>query len=934
MMSRKKVLSAASCALGAIASASFISPAVAQEAEDEEEIVVTGSLLRRQVSDGSQLVTTVDAEQLDRLGAGNAVEALASVAQNQPVISSTSSFGARTGFGSYASLRSLGASSTLVLFDSQRVATNPYNSQAVDLNTIPLAMVERVETLADGASSVYGSDAIAGVVNYIPRREFEGFTAYGSVLVPEQSGGERYSANIAGGFGSLREDGWNIYAGYSYRDRERIAMNDRDFASVANIPGFASRLQNRPTIANWTQTGTVTSAQNPSAPACNPALGNEYASGASGVNSCSFNYAAYTDALSAQTDQSFIINGAVRLGPDHTASLQYFRSETDLHSVIAPNFPGNLSMVPANPFFPGNASYPTGGPALPGAFNPAANVTVVWRMGDLGAQTLNPVTTVDRFLAQLEGEALGWDYEIYALRSTAEVELYMESGWARTNGVRAGLDGTTFAYPDGATINVAGTGSWLNPFGPQSTAGRAYLDSITVTGLGDRAEQELESYGAQIARDLFQLPGGPMQIAFAANYTDESNEHVSTADGAATALASGGSYNIQGERQSYGAVVEARFPITDSINVDLSLRYDHFSDFGETTNPKIMISWDLTPAFTVRGSYNEGFRAPTLVDVNSPFVFSNAGNSLLSDPILCPGGTPAGGGTMADCAGGGGTIVSRTGGNPDIGPETSQAFAIGFDARLFASLEIGADYWSYRIKDSIGSIGLTTIANDLSTFGDRIIRCSDLGALPIPPASLPSSVITSCGTGVDRIAFVNTSIQNLGEIRTSGIDFTADWQGPETPFGQIWVTYRGTQVLEYDFQAFTNGPLLDRLGRYVNNYPVFEYSHFLTLGLESGDFSWQLSNRYKSGYVDCNQQCGVANPTNHEVDAYTLWDATLSYEGIPNVTLIGSISNLLDEEPPLTNKGGTILDGSGVGWDERFTDATGRAFMVAARVSF
>lgn len=169
-----------------------------------EEIVVTGSLIKRtEVS--SQLVTAIAAEEIARRGATNATDILSAVAQNQPIEVPNSFMAAGTGLASYASLRSLGSESTLVLFNGRRIVNNPYKNKAVDLNTVPIALIDRVDVLSDGASSIYGSDAIAGVINFITHDEMQGVRLSANTLQPEEPGGEAYSGSATVGFGSLAD---------------------------------------------------------------------------------------------------------------------------------------------------------------------------------------------------------------------------------------------------------------------------------------------------------------------------------------------------------------------------------------------------------------------------------------------------------------------------------------------------------------------------------------------------------------------------------------------------------------------------------------------------------------------------------------------------------------------------------------------------------
>lgn len=923
----KSFIGALTVAIGSFAAANCGQAAFAQEsaADTEEEIIVTGSLLRRPVSEQSQLITTVGAEDLEQSGAGNAVEALASVAQNQPITVSAVNSGQGTGFGSFANLRSLGSSETLVLFNSKRVAVNAFQTRGVDLNTLPLNMIERVETLSDGASAVYGSDAIAGVINFIPRREMTGLTVSGTVFAPEAEGGARRSASLAGGVGSLREDGWNIYAGYAYHDKDNLVSHQRDFASRGIIPERGIVRLTAPTIANWVQTGTVASPQNPSAPACNPPI-NLHAPTVTGQgpNSCGLSLAHFGDIIPAQTDQSVLVHGAMRFG-EHTATVEYFQAETDLTSIINPQGRNGFAMAPSgpggsNPFYPGHVGYPAGAPALPAAFNPLANVQISWRTLPFGLLTVNPITTTDRILAELDGNVLGWDYEIFALRSTSTVDLNLTDGWFDTAAFNNGLTGAASAAFPGGT-------PFLNPFGAQSAAGAAFIESIKTRGLAQTAEATLDNYGIQFSRDLFELPAGPVQFAIAADYKEEGAEFRTT-PAAVSSGAAVSAVTINGQRESYALTSEVNIPILEGLDLNLAVRHDNYSDFGSTTNPKVLISWQPVDALQLRASYNEGFRAPTLQNVFSPQSFNFAG--VFNDPQFCTGGVLQPGGQGTDCAT---PLAQLSGGNPNIGAETSRAYSAGVLLQPTSTLSFGIDYWSYELAGTIDAISADTIFTDPTTFANLIFRCSEVPAQFAAVASIaarcePGDLVG----GHDPIAFIDRSVTNLGEIQTDGIDFTGHWDAPDTSWGHLSIDYRGTVVLSYDYQTRTNGPFFSRAGEYRDGFPVIDYSHYVAFTWDADLLTLQLANRYLAGYQDCTASTCTTTPATspYHVEPYSLWDLSAMVHWPANATITGRVTNLLNEDPPLSTRTGSVASG----YDERFTDPIGRAYSLTLRYEF
>ena len=180
------------------------------------------------------------------------------------------SVSATNGAASYADLRSLGAQRTLVLLNGKRVVSNPFSSVAVDLNTLPTSSLDRIEVLPDGASATYGTDAIAGVINFITRKEYKGLTVGGEIQLPEEGGGETYLANVLGGWGDMATQGWNVYGGFNWRKQQPLGGTERDFMQTSWIPsqGF-NGLSPTTFPANYTQTPNVANA-NPSLPSCFP----------------------------------------------------------------------------------------------------------------------------------------------------------------------------------------------------------------------------------------------------------------------------------------------------------------------------------------------------------------------------------------------------------------------------------------------------------------------------------------------------------------------------------------------------------------------------------------------------------------------------------------------------------------------------------------
>lgn len=897
-----------------LAQAAALAAAHAQQAADRpttevlQEVVVTGSLIKRAVGDVAQPVTTLQAEDLVASGATNAEQILQQIAQNQTLNVSNINLGADTGGGAYANLRALGSARTLVLLNGKRIVNSPFQTIGVDLNTLPTSLIERVEVLTDGGSATYGTDAIAGVMNFITAKERTGLTLSGTATLPEASGGgETYLASIGGGFGSLAADGWNVYAGGSWRKARELPQTARDFSRTGFLPERGLNRLNATTFpANYSQPASGITNVNPTSPACDPPF-SLFGNGGFGPSSCAYDQLAHIALLTPQEQWSALGKVSVRLGEQHVASLEYVRAENEVFSIISPQGVNSLTMTSANPFYPGQG-------ITPGAagLNPALPIIFNVRTTELGERENTFEGYTDRALLQLEGEAAGWEYQLSTMTSSSEVEVVFTNGFPDELRLRDGFSGANGA-------------PFLNPFGPQTPAGLQFLRDIEVVGEAQRAEGELRLHSLQLNRDLFDLPAGPLAVAIAFEYKEDEAEFHSNPEIAVRVPSQrvAARPDAFGSRDAASMAIETNVPLLESLEVGLALRYDDYSDFGDTTNPEFSVRYEPFDALVLRGSYSTGFRAPTLYDVFAPSSQQTT-ISRFNDPLLCPGGTanPAAGGVQfRDCN----IQFDRlVGGNRDLEAEESQALSVGFVLRPLPGLSLGIDYWDYHLEQTISPLSEQAIFANPVKYADLIFRCSE-----VPVEQWPQ--YDACLVpGGDPIAYVKNVVDNLGDTKTSGFDGTAEWTGPDVAFGRFGVRYRGTYVAKYEFQREPGGPFFSRAGRYFDTFPVIRYVHFLTFSWERGPWSAGLTHRYKSAYTDCNAQCQITPTFFNEVDADSIWDLSAAYRGFDQVTLSATIVNLLDEEPPFSNKN----TGLSTGFDDRYADGRLRTYLLTATYKF
>ncbi len=927
MFKRTQLSLAVSAALSA-GLIGFAPAALGQTQQALDRVEVTGSLIRRIEGETALPVISISVEELQKAGVTNAEQAVKFITQQQGGTVSSRSVSQGNGGVAYADLRSLGAQRTLVLLNGKRIVSNPFSSVAVDLNTLPLAAVHRIETLPDGASATYGTDAIAGVINFITRKDYKGVTVGAEAQIPEEGGGEVYTANLLGGLGDLAKQGWNVYGSFNYRAGKPMGGNERDFSRSAFIPEHGFNALSPTTFpGNYSQSvaGVTTIATtNPSLPNCFPPTsinsGPTFAQGGLGLGTtvCGADTQNFTYTIPEQDQWSAFLRGSLALGANHTASLEYFHAYQKLTTRVAPSPETGLTMTPASPFYPGNGITPVTDPAL----NPTQPISVSWRTTVLGSRINEQENNTQRVVAALEGSAAGWDYQAAALWSKAEIDNEFINGYPATTALRNGVTGTAGA-------------PFLNPFGDQTPAGLAYLQANTVPGVVQEGESELSSLSGVASRQFGQLPGGPITVAFGAELRSEEMVYRTDVPKASQAASSGlaGSGALrEGDRDIRAIALEMSFPMAKSLEINAAIRYDHYSDFGATTNPKVSFRYTPTEQLLLRGSVNTGFAAPTLTQLYLPQQTTFT-PTRYNDPVLCPNGVPvAGAQPSRDC---GLQFQQLQGGNQALLPEESRAWTVGFVAQPVRSFSFGIDYWNYEIKDAISVIGDQTIFGSPVQYANLFVRCSQA------PAARQAA-LGACQNpgGVDPLAYVINTNQNLGEVQTSGLDLQANWQSDATSYGRFSVAVRGTYVIKYEFQVVKDGQFFSPVGNYNGQFnnstttggPVIRYQQVTTVGWQQSVWSGNLFHRFLSGYVDQNGASSVAPAfRNNRVQDYSIFDLSVTYAGFKGITLRGGILNVLDTDPPFSNQSSRF---NARGYDDQWSNPLGRTYTVAASYTF
>ena len=918
----------------------FAQPATAQDEEFIEEIVTTGSLIKRETS--SNIVVTLDAEDFIDRGATNAVEILDTITsiQAREVTSNTLNL-FNPSFANFANLRSLGGQSTLTLLDGKRVVRDPFAGIAVNLNALPQAAISSVDVLPDGASSIYGSDAIAGVINFKMHDEYEGFGFNGMSTFPaEGDGGELNRASAIFGVGDLDADGYNFYVAASHRKRDDLRPGDRSYtegpwggnvgriAEPGGDPTFGGRQEafpgnvrqrNNPLASGQIATGTGASPY----PDC-PVMSDQLSARdlhAVGNGSCIYTLTGINWVIISEEEQETVSSQlSKRLGEDHTFSLQFFHSWSDITRERPwPRIQGRQIPI-TSPYYPGNGIVP----AIAGQ-----DLTSPVQVHGMSIVALErPEETVTdrtwRLMASVDGVIGAFDYEVWALQSEAEFEQAIVSYDNR--------------WIDGIDRRDDDTAPWINPwadFAGQSPEAQAWITGNYMGKVKDRiADSQLKNVGFTLGRDIEQIDfgAGAAALAFAVEYTEEelftglSLERLA-ATNQTPEVRLGPDRNTLGDRDLYSATLEVLLPITEGLEVSASVRYDDYSDVGGTTNPKLLVNYDVTSNVNLHASFGTGFRAPTLVDLfrARSLVGTIPAASFIYDQELCTDGmTPND--PQDDPMNACDLRVNRiSGGNLDLKPEESDTFSIGtmlnFETGL-GDLAIGIDYWDYKIDNVINSgIPPEAIFGDWDQFASGFIfRCSTFTGEEIDGLNnCPDDPALRFN---DYIGAVLQTNANIGILETSGVDVKFLWNLPTTDIGDWLFTYNATYVNDYDQEVYEGAGAESRVDRFVTRSfgPVLQYKHYATLRWSRNDWSAFLQHQYQNGYDDCGSVCGKPD---RKVDSHGILNIGATYQINDAIQVSLRVENLAQNDPPFTNNtgAGSITTAN---TDVRYFDHIGR----------
>jgi iron complex outermembrane receptor protein len=880
----------------AVMGVGLMAPVQAQQADNDapmQRVEVTGSAIKRLDAETSVPVTVIKMDDLKKEGYSTIEQVMSTLTSSQSSTGTSQVVGAATGGASFADMRGIGANKTLVLLNGRRLANNAYDSSAPDLNMIPFAALDRVEVLRDGASALYGSDAVGGVINFITKKDYQGGTITVGGDSPQHPGGAANNANIGYGFGDLDKQGFNVFAMIDHEEQHRIDGTQRPY----NTRYFGG-VSPTTSPANYYQGGD----------SFNPAGGNcasQTSLRSDGGTGCEMSTSRFVDYVPKSERTTGLLKGTLKIDENNQFGLEYFHSQSKVQSQIAPVPYGGLIMNRLRPDGSLNPYYPTN-PALDPNYtestssgNQAGFIHVKWRDLPNGSRVDENINKQQRLVASLTGSLFGWDYD------TALT--YNE------NKVQENLRG----YSNGNIISQGVLNGIINPFGAQDAAGTALINSAALAGNIQNAKGTTKGFDFHASREVGDWLHAGHQAAVAVGTQAEHQSFVSAAnyDFAQKVQASTGidpSTHNEGSRNVYGVYAELDVPILKNLDVTAAVRYDKYSDVGNSTNPKLSFLYKPVDRVVVRGSFSTGFRAPSLYEINASQAYTNTAGTH-NDPVNCPDGVAVPGKpSAANCKQ---QFQALTGGNTNLQPEKAQNLAFGIVVEPVDNLTLGVDLWAISLRHTIGVLNEDDVFADPDKYA-AVYHRTAAGNLATDGSQCPNPA--TCG-------YIDLRNQNLGGTLTNGLDLSSTYRLRTKEYGTFNFSSSATYVHRFEYQNAEGGEWLNRLGVYSGDHPAFRWQGNATVAWNKGPLGAGLTGHYKSGYQDQDQ----GDDTINHVASYTTFDGYGSYT-IKGFTLTAGVRNLFDRDPPLSYQNSVFQ----AGYDPRYTDPTGRTYYLRGTYNF
>ena len=860
------------------------SVAAQQQSSTPERIEVTGSRIKRIDTETPSPVQVIGREQIERAGATTVAELLKSTpAGNSGSFDENAVASFTPGAGS-VSLRGLGAQATLVLVNGRRVAPYGFASGGqqtfVDINSIPLAVVERIEILLDGSSAIYGSDAMAGVINVILKQDFKGLMVDAGLGQSSYNDAGSQTYGLTYGLGSLASDGYNLFGSYSHQQRNPVLASERPMTRNADFRRFgltdlrssyAGNLYTVSGLAGGSFRGTLST--------CTPLDDPTAATN----GRCIYDGTEHQDIIARTERDALFMAGTAELG-----SATLF---------------GDLNLVrnkyaQVSPSYSTSTYYSTG--TLPRAFivlpvghpqNPGTtDLALRYRFDDVAHVTSVTTDTLRSVLGVRKSDLAHWDVESALMYSRSSSKV-TTTGFIRDS-----------VLLDGVLDPATGKASTDFIFGNPSANDPALMAALYPT-LREKSVTSTVSIDARGTRELFALPGGN-NASVAVGVETRREKFNSTPD----PLSAAGEISVLGSSESHGsrtvsaAFAELALPFGKTFEASLAARVDHYSDFGSATTPKVGLKWKLLPNLALRGTYAEGFRAPSLTETTqSPTTGFYSG---IRDPKLCPDPVEH---PNDNCDL---SVRAVFGANPDLKPENSKSMTFGVVFEPADELSIAFDAYKIKRTDEISGIDPDYLLAHESSYPGYVVRDPE----------------------TDEITQLNLPYTNLGSTRVWGYDVDVKTTFDLGEVGKLKVSAVYNYLPRYMVANVKGAPEVDYAGTWLQPKERMSLGGTWEKGPWTVGLTWRYTGSYLRAYTPADLSCpySESNPELCRVKSWTTADAFVGYKGFKNMDLGLIVLNVDGREAPLDERRATRY----TLFNSSYHNQLGRYFRLQAKYTF
>jgi iron complex outermembrane receptor protein len=836
-----------------------------------EELIVTGTAIRGIAPVGSN-VQSISTEEIKRTGAISANQILANI----PVITSQFNTTANTPTSVFLNvfrpnirnISSSGGNTTLVLVDGHNQVGVGTLQTTPDAGIIPAGALERVEVLADGGSALYGADAVGGIVNYITRTKFEGFEV--SARYGQADGGyNAYDFNLTGGH---EWDDGGVLLAFSTRANTPLYTNERDRPRAYLVP-FGGTIDTRSRacdVGNIAANGT-TYRMDTRVPGS--------------LNLCDLT--ALGNIAPEEHSFSGFLSFHQKLADNLTFEMKGLYGDRTTKSRSAQLTGTNAIITANNPFFRPVAGETS--QVVNFSFAPYLGARAVAN-SHIKQYSVTPQLTWD----------VGNDWQIKALYNR---------GYSITDTTNPSLAPQFASLLNGPGLTTANA---INPYNVLATSPQTLSLVTGAYKLIGYARQSLDDVRVQGDGPLFDLPGGTVRAAVGVEWakstldayqgtpaTSINDPNIGRGKANRTVKALFGQVNIPIIGDSNA------LPLVQSFAIDLSARYDDYSDFGSTTNPKVAFTWEVIDGLQLRGNFGSSFNAPSLADTTGG---ADARLEYIATTGAIRPGDPASSGQRP--------TITISGGKATLQPQTADTYSFGVDytPSFFDNLQLSASYWSVELEDRIGLATTGATLYTIPAYASYYVINPTLAQLTaargnnLPLQNFPSNNLADLyGNGVDPYRIVDLRRDNFGTFKVKGVDFRAAYRQP-MEWGDIFASVSGTRGLKRESQNGAASPATDELAANIS-----KLSLSTTLGVNIGAFTASVTQNRSQGY----DITGVVNQT--KVKSFAPINLAFRYdfsgEAIYNKDLSVSlnIDNVGDDLPPFINSGTGTANGSTLG---------------------